>query len=69
MRRWQNAIERNWKTTLCGTISAISAFIAFSPNHFGGNDSLLVNLAQFVTAGGLFSLGIVGKDFDKTGTR
>lgn len=66
---WRNAIARNWKTTMSGFVTAAASFVAFAPHHFGGEDAAIVNLAQFVVAGGLLSLGLTGKDFDKTGGR
>lgn len=52
----------NWKTTAIGLITAIAGFIAFAPDQFGGDNALVVNLCQYVTAGGFAALGFVARD-------
>lgn len=53
---------KNWKTTLSGSVSAIAAFIAAYPHHFGGEGSLTVDIAKFVAVGGLAFMGLVASD-------
>jgi hypothetical protein len=52
----------NWKTTLGGILCAVSGYVTFDPDTFGGNDALLVKFCTFVTIGGLASIGIFAKD-------
>lgn len=53
---------RNWKTTLSGSVCAIAAFIAAYPTHFGGEGTLAVDVAKFVTVGGLAFMGLFASD-------
>lgn len=53
---------KNWKTTLIGLILSVSGFIAVSPNHFGGDNALVVELSRYVLAGGFAALGIYSTD-------
>lgn len=55
----------NWKTSLIGIILSVSGFISFSPDSFGGDQSLIVEFSKYVTAGGLAALGICSKDIKK----
>lgn len=59
----KNAIARNWKTTSLGVFTAAAGFVAFSPDMFGGDHAALVQMAKFISMGGLASLGIVAKDY------
>jgi hypothetical protein len=52
---------KDWKTTLCSTISAIAGFIALNDDLFP-KGSLVIRVAQFVTVGGLMAFGIAAKD-------
>lgn len=58
----QEQLLKNWKTTAIGVILAISGFISFSPESFGGDKTIVVEFSKYVLAGGLASLGIVSKD-------
>lgn len=52
---------KNYKTTISAIITAISLYV----NMFHGDFAkypLIVHIAQFVTLGGIASLGIVAKD-------
>lgn len=53
---------KNWKTTLSGAVSAIAAFIAAYPHHFGGEGTLVVDVAKFVAIGGLAFMGLSASD-------
>ena len=48
-----------WKTTVAGLVTAMFAFILFSPVYF---DPWMVDLAKFGMAGGLASMGVLSKD-------
>ncbi len=50
------------KTTAIGIVLAIAGFIVFAPNHFGGENSILVQFCGYIMAGGLAALGIAAKD-------
>lgn len=52
---------KNWRTSLAGIISAIAGFILFSPQLFT-RWPWACDLAKYIMAGGLVSLGLVGKD-------
>jgi hypothetical protein len=52
----------NWKTTLSGILCAVSGYVTFDPDTFGGSDTLIVKLCTFITIGGLASIGIFAKD-------
>lgn len=60
---------KSWKTTAIGLLSAAAGFVAFSPESFGGEGSLIVEVCKYITVGGLAGLGIVAKDFDVSGRR
>jgi hypothetical protein len=62
----QEQILKNWKTTTIGVILCISGFISFSPETFGGDKAVIVELSKYVLAGGLAGLGIVSKDASAT---
>ena len=47
------------KTTVAGLVTAIFAFVLFSPQYF---PPWLVDLAKFGMAGGLTSMGVLSKD-------
>ena len=57
---------KNWKTTAAGVIAAGAAFVVFSPELFTAWP-WVVALAKFAAAGGLATLGIVGRDAGKGG--
>ncbi|HEY9628634.1 MAG TPA: hypothetical protein V6C84_15135 [Coleofasciculaceae cyanobacterium] len=61
------SVSKNWKTTAIGIALALSGFVAFSPEAFGGNDAFIVKLCKFINVGGLAALGVTAKDFDVTG--
>ena len=51
---------KDWKTTAFGIVSAVFAFVLFSPQYF---PAWLVDIAAFALAGGLAGLGIMAKDY------
>lgn len=57
---------KNWKTTLSGLVSAAAAFVALSPQLFI-RWPWAVELAKFISVGGLASLGLAAKDKNVTG--
>jgi hypothetical protein len=61
------SVVKNWKTTTIGVVIAFSGFVVFSPNTFGGDKALLVQICKYVTSGGLAALGITAKDFNVNG--
>lgn len=61
------AILRNWKTTTTGLVLSLAGFISFSPDFFGGNKSLLVQVCHYISAGGFAALGLCAKDFNVAG--
>ena len=54
-----NSNYSEWKTTVAGLVTAIFAFILFSPVYF---EPWMIDLAKFGMAGGLASMGILSKD-------
>lgn len=62
-----NAVMKNWKTTVIGILLSFSGFVTFSPDTFGGDQALLVQISKYITAGGLAALGISAKDYNVTG--
>jgi hypothetical protein len=62
-----HAVISNWKTTAIGLLISFTGFVAFSPDHFGGNESLLVTLSRYIAAGGFAALGIASKDYNMNG--
>ncbi|MBW4659631.1 MAG: hypothetical protein KME15_13225 [Drouetiella hepatica Uher 2000/2452] len=60
-------VSKSWKTTAIGIVLALSGFVAFSPEAFGGNNAFIVKLCKFINIGGLAALGVTAKDFDVTG--
>lgn len=62
-----NQLLRNWKTTAIGLTLSFTGFVSFSPNRFGGNDALFVQLCKYTTSGGLATLGLCAKDFNVSG--
>lgn len=63
----QKAVIKSWKTTAIGILLALSGFVTFSPDTFGGERTLLVQVCKFITMGGLAGLGITSKDFNVNG--
>jgi hypothetical protein len=61
------AVSKSWKTTTIGIVLALSGFVAFSPDAFGGDNAFIVKLCKFINVGGLAALGVTAKDFDVTG--
>lgn len=57
----KNALS-SWKSTSSGLIAAFFLFVAFKPQYF---PPILNDIAAFMIAGGLASLGINTKDFNK----
>lgn len=56
----------SWKTTAAGIVSALAAFVAFSPAYF---PPWAQDMAKFILAGGLAAFGIVSKDFNVSGKK
>lgn len=63
----KSAILKNWKTTTVGFVLATTGFIAYSPNRFGGDQAMIVEVSRYIHMGGLATLGIVAKDYNVTG--
>jgi hypothetical protein len=61
-----NAI-RSWKTTVIGVTLSFTGFVSFSPQTFGGEPAIFVQVCKYITSGGLAALGIVAKDFNVSG--
>lgn len=59
-------MKGSWKSTVIGAATAFFAFVLFSPETFIAFPALIA-LSKFAVCGGLASMGLVGKDFDKTG--
>lgn len=57
-----DSIVRNWKTTTVGLIITLSGFVAVYLDYFGGSESIFVEIATYVNAGGAMGLGIYAKD-------
>jgi hypothetical protein len=58
----------SWKTTACGIVAALAAFVMFSPETFA-QWPWVVSLAKFIMVGGLAGLGISSRDVDVHYTR
>jgi hypothetical protein len=52
---------RNWKTSLAGCVTALAAFVAFSPALFA-RWPWVAEVAKFTIAGGFASMGLAAKD-------
>lgn len=61
-----NFLGANWKTSLSGIMSALFAFVAFSPDTFA-KWPWIIELAKFATVGGLAAMGFSAKDSNVTG--
>ena len=61
------AVVKNWKTTTIGLVLALTGFVAYAPEHFGGKTSLIVELSNYIKLGGFAAFGFIAKDFDKNG--
>ena len=57
---------KSWKTTTAGLVTAVAAFVLFSPETFAAFP-WLISLAKFLVVGGAAGLGIAGKDYNVTG--
>lgn len=57
---------KSWKTTISGAVTAITAFIVFSPQLFA-HWPVAIEVAKFVAAGGLAAIGLSAKDSNVTG--
>jgi hypothetical protein len=56
-----NLFVKNWRTSVAGLIAAIAGFVLFSPQLFA-RWPWVCDVAKYIMAGGLASLGLVGKD-------
>ena len=56
----------SWKSTAAGVVSALAAFVLFSPAYF---PPWAIDAAKFAMVGGLAAFGVVAKDFDVTGKK
>ncbi len=54
----------SWKSAIAGGISALAAFVLFSPSYF---PPWAVDLAKVAMVGGLAAFGIVAKDYNVSG--
>ena len=57
---------RSWKTTVSAIVTVAAGFVLFSPDLFS-DWPWLIELAKYVTLGGLAALGIAAKDSGVTG--
>lgn len=60
-----NIFGDSWKTTVSSIFTAFMGFVAFQPDLF---PALLVSIAKYLALAGVVSVGMVAKDFNKTGT-
>jgi hypothetical protein len=58
---------KNWKTTLAGGVTALAGFVLFSPGLFV-RWPWAGEIAKYVMAEGLASMGLAGKDFNSHST-
>jgi len=59
---------RNWKTTVSGLVCCGAALVLVLASNGVQEPHWLTVTAGFVLSGGFASLGIVGKDFNVSGT-
>ena len=52
---------KNWRTTAAGLVTALAAFVVFSPELFAAWPWVIA-VAKFAGIGGLGALGIAGHD-------
>ena len=52
---------KNWKTSVCGIISAVAGFVQASP-HLFVKWPWVVAVSNYVMIGGLACMGLVAKD-------
>lgn len=64
---FKRAVAINWKTTLAGLTISCAGFVSFSPDLFGGDKSLLVQVCHYISVGGFAALGLCAKDFNVVG--
>lgn len=57
---------KNWKSSGMGVLTALFAFVLFSPETFAAWPWLIA-LSKFAVVGGLAGIGIVSKDYNVTG--
>lgn len=57
---------RSWKTTLSAVMTVLAGFVLFSPNTFK-EWPIVIEVAKYIAAGGVLSLGISSKDYNVTG--
>ncbi|HEY9752806.1 MAG TPA: hypothetical protein V6C46_07635 [Coleofasciculaceae cyanobacterium] len=62
-------LKKSWKTNAIAVLVGVAGFISYSPEAFGGESSLLVQLSKYLTTGGggVLLLGLLSKDFDVSG--
>ena len=58
---------KNWRTTTAGLATAFFGFVLFSPQTFAWAP-WLVDIAKYAVAGGLASMGLLGKDYTSHST-
>lgn len=57
-------LPTNWKTTVSACVTVLAGFVALHPEYFS---SLISDIAQYITLGGLAAFGLAAKDKDITG--
>jgi predicted exporter len=62
----RKAVIRNWKTSLSGLVTALSGFVAFSPELFS-RWPWVVALSKYAMVGGLAGMGLYVKDKNVSG--
>jgi hypothetical protein len=61
------SLPKNWKTSVAGVVTAFFGFVVASPETFS-QVPWLVTLAKYAVAGGLASMGLLGKDYNSHST-
>ena len=58
----------SWRTTVCGLITALAGWVAFSPEIFQ-HWPWVISLAKYIMVGGFAATGLVSKDYNQHSTQ
>ena len=68
MGSFLSGAKKNWKTSAFGLVGALAVFINASPQTFGGDGAIAVQVSRVLLATGILGVGISAQDGQKPPT-
>jgi hypothetical protein len=62
MGSFLSGAKKNWKTSAFGLVGALAVFINASPQTFGGDGAIAVQLSRVLLATGVLGVGLAAQD-------